>query len=338
MLIITFHSKSSTVEKGNVGVPNSLFQAFPPRNTASLARLFLFPTAMSVPPLVLTSEHSPDIPSKGILKRRPAAPTTLQRSSSWLATLNSRLGSAIHGTTESPPALGIVESKEAGYPGKLVRSQTVDSVPFQVSKLPVTPKLALEGAELKRVRFSVVQLTQVQFYDCHQDDLGNGLEQINRSTTAKADNQISQITQRYSSLPKLYQIPLSPTDSRMQHVVPAPHSSQNLLEIYHNACRAREESVLPIVQAILEVCKCSHVESISLTFDWSTSYVKSKKRPKDLKQMNLSRNPISHFASEPLSDILSLDTGLLFLDLSHCDLTDAVGDTQNNQTFTLYSY
>ncbi|KAI8577814.1 hypothetical protein K450DRAFT_250124 [Umbelopsis ramanniana AG] len=256
---------------------------------------------MSVPPLVLTTEHSPDTPSKGILKRRPAAPTTLQRSSSWLATLNSRLGSAIHGTTESPPALGIVESKEVGYPGKLVRSQTVGSVPFQVSKLPVAPKLALEGAELKRVRFSVVQLTQVQFYDCQQDDLGNGIEEINRSSTAKADNNIPKINQRYSSLPKLYQIPLSPTDSRMQHVVPAPNTSQNLLEIYHTSCRAREESVLPIVQAILE----------------------SKKRPQDLKQMNLSRNSISHFASEPLSDILSLDTGLLFLDLSHCDLTDA---------------
>ncbi|KAI9284031.1 hypothetical protein BC943DRAFT_326878 [Umbelopsis sp. AD052] len=256
---------------------------------------------MSVPPLVLTSEHSPEIPSKGILKRRPAAPTTLQRSSSWLATLNSRFGSAIHGTTESPPALGVVDTKEAGYPGKLVRSQTVGSVPFQVSKLPVAPKLALEGAELKRVRFSVVQLTQVQFYDCQQDDFGNGIEEVSRSSTAKADSTVPKINQRYSSLPKLYQIPLSPTDSRTQLVVPAPNPSQNLLEIYHTACRAREESVLPIVQAILE----------------------SKKRPKDLKQMNLSRNSITHFASEPLSDILSLDTGLLFLDLSHCDLTDA---------------
>jgi hypothetical protein len=40
--------------------------------------------------------------------------------------------------------------------------------------------------------------------------------------------------------------------------------------------------------------------------------------------MNLSRNPINQFAAEPLSDILSLDSGLIFLDLSHCDLTDTV--------------
>jgi Ran GTPase-activating protein (RanGAP) involved in mRNA processing and transport len=40
--------------------------------------------------------------------------------------------------------------------------------------------------------------------------------------------------------------------------------------------------------------------------------------------MNLSRNTISQYTAEPLSDILSLDTGLAFLDLSFCELSDTV--------------
>jgi hypothetical protein len=243
-----------TFEKGNVGVPTTRFQAIP---RTLLGTLSLFQTAMSIPPLVLPNKHSSDIPSKGILKRRPVAPTTLQRSSSWLATLNSRIGSAIHGTTESPPAVDEVESKGDGSPGRLTRSRTVDSAPVQLSKSSVTPKLALDRAELKRVRFSVVQLTQVQLYDCREDNISNGVEENNRSTSLEVNSHIPKITQRYSSLPKLYQIPLSPTDSRTQRVVPEPFSSQSLLEIYHTACRAREESELPIVRATLEVCKIS---------------------------------------------------------------------------------
>jgi hypothetical protein len=199
------------------------------------------------------------MPSKGILKRRPSAPSTLQRSSSWLAILNSRIGSAINGTTESPLSPGEKVTAVEGIPGQLTRSQTADSLSFQLSKTSITPKLALDGAELKRVRFSVVQLTQVQLYDCRDDDPINSSEK--RSLAAE---NIPKFSQRHSSLPKLYQIPLSPTAP--QHVVPQPFSSQSLLEIYHTACRAREESELPIVRAILEVKKDTIMRSLFFQF------------------------------------------------------------------------
>ncbi|GAB5588162.1 hypothetical protein Unana1_03062 [Umbelopsis nana] len=218
---------------------------------------------MSVPPLVLVNEHPSSVPSKGILKRRPSAPTTLQRSSSWLATLNSRIGSAIHGTTEAPLVTTEEQRSGDGIPGRLSTSQTSDSLSFQLSKTSITPKLALDGAELKRVRFSVVQLTQVQLYDCREDDTTNGSDSTFRQSVLASDT-IPQFSQRHSSLPKLYQIPLSPTDTRTQHVVPETFSSQNLLEIYHTACRAREESEMPIVRAILEVKTKLHIMRPSL--------------------------------------------------------------------------
>ncbi|CAM0139967.1 unnamed protein product [Umbelopsis sp. WA50703] len=258
---------------------------------------------MSVPQLVLSPEHSTTPPAKGILKRRPSAPSTLQRSSSWLASINSRIGSALHGSADPREVQGAGQPDLDTASGRLIRSQTVDSLSFQLSKATVSPKLALEGAELKRVRFSVVQLTQVQLYDRRDDvpndDIKTEQDEIKRKHPSLPDN-IPKVSQRQSSLRNLQQIPLSPTNVRTKNVVPDRFSPQNLLEIYHTACRAREEVELPIVRAILE----------------------SRKMSKDLKQMNLSRNTISQYTAEPLSDILSLDTGLAFLDLSFCELSD----------------
>src|ERR1700741_2734177 len=99
---------------------------------------------MSVPQLVLSTEHSTPVPSKSILKRRPSAPSTLQRSSSWLSTLNSRIGSALHGNTDTPLTPGEQEHKLEATPGNLARFQTVDSVSFPLSRASISPKLALD--------------------------------------------------------------------------------------------------------------------------------------------------------------------------------------------------
>lgn len=211
---------------------------------------------MSVPQLVLSTEHSTMPPNKGILKRRPSAPSTLQRSSSWLASINSRIGSALIGPADQREVPGAGQPNLDTASGRLTRSQTVDSLSLQLSKAAVSPKLALEGAELKRVRFSVVQLTQVQLYDRQDDalcsDIKSGQDEKKSKITPLADN-IPKVSQRQSSLRNLQQIPLSPTNVRTKSVVPDRFSPQNLLEIYHTACRAREEVELPIVRAILEV-------------------------------------------------------------------------------------
>ncbi|KAI8339419.1 hypothetical protein BC941DRAFT_420440 [Chlamydoabsidia padenii] len=229
-------------------------------------------------------------PTKSILKQRT---TTQPPSSSWLTRLS---------TTESPP-----QQRSFGYFRKLINTSSTavsslasDNTANNGSSSIITQTQGdeLSVAELKRVRFSVRQMT-TEYYPYasikNEEDTGNDIS--NNTDTSSAVQSNVNFTKDQS-----YTATIGDKDNSTDNNghTTTTTTLEKILSYYETACRNKEEPALePFMVSLL-----THRYASTLT------------------SIDLSSQILTRRAAEPLADVFCLDFGLKKLTLRNCQLED----------------
>ncbi|CAO3591260.1 unnamed protein product [Absidia cylindrospora] len=230
-------------------------------------------------------------PTKSILKQR--IPSS---SPSWLTKFSSN-------DSLPQPQPSSPQQRTFGYFRKLINNSPItpnssqpQSSTSSLSSSSTTTENdqdELSSAELKRVRFSVNQMTTEYFpYSPKDNDLDN---LHNNNIDSTQTNNINNETPSTSIDNNVDTTDLHQTTNRSITTTPG-----KLISYYEAACKIKEEPLLDVLMGSL----LSHQQAATLT------------------HIDLTNQVLTRRAIEPLADVMCLDFGLEKLTLKNCQLED----------------
>ncbi|KAI8138295.1 hypothetical protein BJV82DRAFT_631776 [Fennellomyces sp. T-0311] len=257
-------------------------------------------------------------PAKSILKQKSRLSRT---SPSWLSTINSKLSSASMNFADNNPNIPSLITNNSEQQPELVQTQepsparslgllnirkfinnanndnhSITSTTSSTVQEHVLDSDELAPDELKRVRFSVKQLT-TEYYPYRNPTPPPNEEQDESDEEPSTASSIdaSELPENAAAL--LLSDNTDPQDAKLDKAALCDDKKKTPLELYEIACRNKEEMPLPAFVTNLNQCA-------SLT------------------KVDLSNQVMSRRVVEPIADVLGLGFDLQELVLSNCSLED----------------